>query len=131
MLVDLRGENVGNEVGLQDMGIASFIAFLAFVEISLFPDKPVAEHRRIVKDELGIAVGVENHRRVGHGEEFYRLPSAIDQPMPAVERRRKKAHPAPLEETFFLSLLPDLGRAVAVEDANQLFIEMFFRLDRK
>src|SRR5438093_13477338 len=48
--------------------------------------------------------------------------------MPAIERRRKEAHPSPLEKTFFLLLLPYFRRADAVEDADQLFIEMLFRL---
>ena len=67
VLIDLGGEYVGNEVGLQDVSIASRIAVLAFVEISLFSGKAIGEHKGVVKNELGIAVGVHHHRRVGDG----------------------------------------------------------------
>src|SRR5678815_5684654 len=67
VLIDLGGEYVRNEVGLQDVSIAALVAVLAFVEISLFSGKAVGEHKGVVKNELGTAVGVHNHRRVGDG----------------------------------------------------------------
>src|SRR5689334_8510257 len=72
---------------------------------------------------------IHNQRSVGDRQELDRLPTTVNQPMPCVERRCEQAPWPPLETLLAPALLPYFGGAMAVENANDFLVKMFFRFE--
>ena len=64
----------------------------------------------------------------GYGKKQRGFPRAVDEPVPAIEWRRKDASFAPFEALFCPTFLPDLGAASSLQDDNNLLVKMFFRI---
>src|SRR5262249_45849079 len=121
---------IGNEVGLPDRLQTDGIEILAACEKIIFAVESMGKVEREIKDEFRIAVKIHRNRCGGYSHQPYRLSAAVNQPMPAVQRRRKEAERPPFEQPLLPSLLPYFSRAVARENANHLLIEMPLRVER-
>src|SRR6185437_7869281 len=104
---------------------------LAAEILAVVGGEAIGELERIVENELVVVEQVHDHRRIVDGDVDDRLLADIVQLVPAVERRREQRTQAPFEGGAALlgALAPYLGRAMALQHADELLVQMALRLD--
>src|SRR5262249_32393512 len=85
---------------------------------------PMAEH------EVDVLVEIDHHRRVGDRHEARgRLARAVEVLMPAVERDAEDRAGLPFEGHARAGVVPDRGRAAAVENVDHLLEQLAVRIE--
>src|SRR5581483_1790828 len=121
-IVDVRDEVDVPEALLVDRPVAGKVVFLAV--------EAVAKEMRAVEDELVVVEEVHHQRRGGESDEARRaVAAAVVKARPGVERDREETPALPFESPPRAALLPNLRRAVAVEDEHELLVEMSLGLE--
>src|SRR5439155_27054522 len=113
-----------------DIDQTAYVALLADFKIVLLAVIAILETVWAVEDKVLVAINIERERRVGHGKKAHGLARAVEQAMRGVQRRRKKAPFVPFEHFLVTMVVPQLRRALTVQDTNDFFVQMPFRLER-
>src|SRR3990172_9080752 len=119
-----RRTDIGNEIGLPKIFQPFFIVVGRYVEVALIAGKTLGEASGTIEDKTRISQHVHHERRGGYPDKPGRLSASVNQAVPGIERRGKHTPLAPLEHLLFLAFLPNFGRALSLDDANDLLIEM-------
>src|SRR3989338_1939492 len=83
---------------------------------------------RTVKDKFRAMEHVHDQRGIRHRQKLDRLSAPVDQPMPTVQRRGKKAVGSPFKNPLGAPILPYLGRPMSVQNTDHLLVKMSLRL---
>src|SRR5271170_5197627 len=87
-------DGVGHEIGAQQKAVLLALGG----EIIRLAGKPVLEVVRKVEDEIDILVAIDDRRRVGHGDEAYRLlAGTVEVLIRAVQRNGEDRARLPLK----------------------------------
>src|SRR5579862_2457666 len=124
--------DVGDEVRLPQVGAARLghKALVAHLEVAVLAGKAIAELEVGIEDELGIVEDVHHQWGIGYRHQPDRLIGAINEAVPAVERRGEHRALAPLEHLLAAVLLPHLGDALAVQRTEDFLEHVLLGLDR-
>src|ERR1043166_1977937 len=120
---------IGNEIGLPKIFQTFFKPVAGHMEIVLLAGKTFGEVSRTVEDKTRAAQHIHHQWRRGYSDEPGRFPTAVNQAMPGIKRRRKQTPLTPLEHLLFLPVLPDFGGSLPLDDTNHFFIKVSLRLE--
>ena len=117
-------DRIGDEVRVQQQPL-----LLALVgEIFRLAVEALFEVVVGVEDKIEIAEGVDDDRRVGHGDVARGVPArAVEMLVPGIERNSEDRPRLPLEADALSGLVPDRGRAAAVEHVDHLLVQLPLR----
>jgi hypothetical protein len=74
---------------------------------------------------VGGAIGCPDQGRIGDGQIAGRpVAATVEVTVPGVQRNREEAARLPLERDLLTLVIPDLGRAVALQDVDHLLEEL-------
>ena len=97
-------------------------------EIVRLAGKPVLEIVGRVEDELDVLIEVDHRRRIGDGDIARgRLTRAVEMLVPAIERNGEHGARLPFEGDAAAFVVPDRGRAAAVEHQDHLLEQLALR----
>ena len=119
-------DRVGHEIG----GEQEALLLRLRREVVRLAVEAVLEVVGRVEDEIDVVIEVHHRRRIGDADIARRLlPRAVEMLVPAVERDREHRARLPLEGDALAGVVPDAGRAAAVEDQDHLLVELALRLE--
>src|SRR2546426_7538371 len=118
-----HGVNIRNEI---DRGILELPLLDLARKIVVLTREPISEFVGRIENKLGRSKSIENNRRIARRDKAHRLGRrAVEMLVLDVERRRKKAARLPLKQNRLVGLLaPELRRAAAFENQDQLLVKM-------
>ena len=124
---------VGDQVGATHRQSAYRIGLdiiAGLVEI-LGAAKAIMKHEGIVEHRAEAVQHVQHVRRRGPSEQQGAAGTAIDDAMQGVHRDRKHRAGLPFEDMLLaVAFLPDLGRAAALDDQEDLLVHVLFDVER-
>src|SRR5262249_58696097 len=105
--------NVHDKIRFPNVLHAGLVALLSDVEKPVGARVAIRKRIGTVEDEVFVVKDVHDQWGVGNSQKLYWLPTAVNKPMPGVERRREEAPWPPPEHLFAAALLPYFRRPLA------------------
>src|SRR5437764_608071 len=121
-------QHVGHEIRAPGVAVVGSDRFL---EIVVFTIETLPEGVRVVEDEVQILVGIDDAWRGGHRDVAgWFTAGQVVELVPGVGRYREIAVGVPLERALLLLVEPDSGRALALQDVDDLVVDVLDRCQR-